>query len=1118
MGKEQRKRKRGGKRRTTSTRASDIAFLMQSNAERQFQRRQVPKAVLDETRLKIYPPRDQRRQIVAELKHRDPSTLIGEEWWQLGEFQIVEGLETNNESMMDEGATALLRGIQEFDSIKCKDALGWLHCYRRQDAVALFYIDQVVAAWPDSHDAWSLHGWANVGVGDAEAAIASLNRAGELASDPGGQQLVQWIQSGKPMQSIRNRLVLCKFGNSKLGVGGPYGDGQADIKNRILSMQQNLRRDPEDPASACALAGLYYEQSNTEAAKQTLEMAIHRNPDHVGARITLMIMRERLGEIEPGDDESAACVRHILEMEPDNFSAGVRMVAYHMHNEEHRHALELIERLRPVAERSQDEDGTDYANLLHMEAHYMRDRFENDARALKLWQRSIRAAPSGIGYSEMIATLLRLDRPGEARRAFSEARRGGLKLGNGKGLSRALQYAKRTNAEPLLMLEQAQYVAEVAGTRAGQHLLRRVWMARGKVPGSARERFASGVIMTSTHMLMPDMAAQAYESGWLGPNPATLMKAYYANALAIQGEWPKAGELIDKTEPDDLLSSTLLNMAAIQSMDRSRMAKTARATLKYVHEDLCANGDGPDNMEHTVLMLATMAPYLTPGDTDPFAQFMAEIEEEYGQSLQGKSILALIAYYRGDIVNAARAFIQLLWDGDNIRAPYDIHPPTFDNERIAVLSEDDFRLKTHRVAALCLRQARRTEHLEALIAFMRNWRGGEDGFWPALEVELALESGSTQAARAIEHKEPQQWCWKLAQARIAMHDGDLEKADALLPQIIEAAQETCSSIHPLGVTLSVAQALTAEREMINNRLEQARAQAQRAVKTDPSSVFAWQTIDKCLAAQGDSRLRREWLARGLEQFPGHPQLVGALVESLVDVGDVGAARTALARYRKDLAMRGEQLVGYRLGEWIAVDQLSRLQDAGNEWAWADGQAEPLRSWLQAAQITLGRGDELAAAYGLYAGKIGEHILLTRVMEPFRDAVGSSRKWCSEQYQDVARFLAGGCAPSIGVITRLFESAAHSMHPGEDALVTRFRQCVHRDMFGDRRILGSARFLRELRELGQMRNSVAHRGAHGLEETLWATRCVIHDGQPGLLFTVLDEPPEDFVEAGASVGS
>ena len=255
--------------------------------------------------------------------------------------------------------------------------------------------------------------------------------------------------------------------------------------------------------------------------------------------------------------------------------------------------------------------------------------------------------------------------------------------------------------------------------------------------------------------------------------------------------------------------------------------------------------------------------------------------------------------------------------------------------------------------------------------------------------------------------------------------------------------------------------------------------------------------------------RQTLIRDGLRRSPGHPALVAGLIESLVGDGDSESASVELEKFRPLLTERCASVVTFRLGELIAVDRLSKLTTKSDtpsttipSWPWLEKLQSPLRDWMHGAHLSLVRGEELAAAYGLYISKVAEYLLVLQIMEPFRNSMPDAHTLFSDRHRDAARFMGGGAPPSIGGIARLLDAASRSYRSSDDELTIRFREAISRGEFGDARRLRSPELVDQLLELGKARNSTAHLGDQDMASIKAATKCVVSDGQPGLLLSVL----------------
>ena len=92
-----------------------------------------------------YPRSALRLELINRLKSKPEDSRTGDDWWQLGEYQVVEGLSAGDESIINAGSQALMKGAHLSPAHPgCLLDLGWLLCYKGLDQMALFYLDKAV--------------------------------------------------------------------------------------------------------------------------------------------------------------------------------------------------------------------------------------------------------------------------------------------------------------------------------------------------------------------------------------------------------------------------------------------------------------------------------------------------------------------------------------------------------------------------------------------------------------------------------------------------------------------------------------------------------------------------------------------------------------------------------------------------------------------------------------------------------------------------------------------------------------------------------------------------------------------------------------------------------------
>ena len=348
-----------------------------------------------------------------------------------------------------------------------------------------------------------------------------------------------------------------------------------------------------------------------------------------------------------------------------------------------------------------------------------------------------------------------------------------------------------------------------------------------------------------------------------------------------------------------------------------------------------------------------------------------------------------------------------------------------------------------------------------------------NGDWLILEAEAYLSAGQLELASSIVTAMPEQPPKWLVMAKIAIARCEGDDADRLIALGL-ADQEAEKFNHPAGSPDALFRVLAASRALSNGEPEQSEDFAREAVRRDPTCADARVALDCALKGRSSESDRRALLKDGLRRSPGHPTLVTSLIESLVSDGELEHATDIFEKQKPLLIEHDAQLVSHRIGEFLAIDRLSRLEgrlateDDAKPWFWIEKVQPPVQEWLRGAHLSLLRGDELAAAYGLYVSKVAEFLLVTKIMAPFRDSLVSPHKLSSNRHRDVARYLSGGYAPSIGGIARLLDAASRRAQNSDDQLTSQFREAVSQGSFGDARVLMSKELIDLLIDLGKAR--------------------------------------------------
>jgi len=1033
---------------------------------------------------RAYPRGGAREALVDRLKIKPEETRTGDDWWQLGEYQIVQGLSAGDESAINAGSQALMKGAHLTPPhAGCQLDLGWLFCYKGLDQMALFYLDQATQVVPASRDVWSLRGWACIGTGSRDQAIDSFQKAVNLpGATPGDRDTLESLELGKSLESMRKDLVLRKFDDEVLRAR--HGDPKDAARSGVVQFKQLLQRTPGDIDLAHGLAYCHYLLDQWDHAEPLLLRIIGENAGHADALTLLGLISMKQGRAQ----QQRAYYQRAVNANPDHVLANTNLASLYQQENDFHGARPLL--LRAIEAADDDDPQLPVAWDLLGNSF---GAIEHDyAREAELHQRAIRLDPKRpLFHANLVVSLLGADRAKDAHRALQAAKSAGLNLPDQPLIEGLVRLYQDKTLHPGQYMQLIDELGPRLGWPALKPLVRRAWDRRDVVDED-RVAFLGTLGLMASRTGEHELALDIWRYGAALP-AGELFGLNLAVELATLGRIPEA-----------LAAAEVMSMHTPRSWTILGNVRRKAGLYKLALEAYRTALDKDERFLQPIAnAIAAAQEGLLADDLDPF---MDRLRTDWQDSCSAQSLLAQALVLQGRLESAAALFQTAIWNGPQIRTPDGIRGEGADAPDLSIFG--GAHTGDHYAGAKCFLELGRRALVLDLVAQLRSWPQWMNGDWLVLEAEVYLAEGELDRASAIVSAMKDQPPPRLVAAKIALRRHEFDEADRLIALGV-ADQQASGFNHPAGRLDALFRVLAANRALAQGEPELSEEFAREAVRRDPACADARVALVAALNGRASESDRRELLADGLRRSPGHSALVSALVESLASDGETELASSVFEQQRPLLIERGGQLVAHRLGEFLAVNRLSRLADrlamgdrADEAWAWLEAVASPVREWLRGAHLSLLRGDELAAAYGLYVSKVAEFLLVSKIMTPFRDSMPDPHTLWSDRHRDAARFMAGGVAPSIGGIARLLEAASKSFRSSDDELTVRFREAVSQGQFGDARRLRSQEFVDHLVALGKARNSTAHLGEQDLASLREATRCVIDGDRPGILFSAL----------------
>jgi tetratricopeptide (TPR) repeat protein len=1031
-----------------------------------------------------YPRSAVRQSVIDRLKTKAESERSGDDWWQLGEYQVIEGLASGDEGGINAGSEALMKGAhQSPPHAGCMLDLGWLLCYKGLDQMAVFYLDQAVKAVPNSRDAWSLRGWACVGAANREQAIVSFEKAANLPSATDvDRNTLSALRDGADLEKLRKDLVLSKFDDEILR--GRHGDPKEAARSGVIQFKQLLERKPGDLDLAYGLAYCHYVAGQLEHAEPLLLRVIGEKPEHADALTLLGLTSMKQDRPEQQREYYERAVR----ADPNHVLANTNLASMYQDKGDFHGARSML--LRAIASALPDDPHLPITfDLLGNSYGSIEYDFVKEA---ELHRQAITLDPKHpLFHANLIVALLSAGLAKDAHRALQVTKDARLALPNQSLVENLVRLYQDRTLHPYQYMQFVDQLSSGMGWPALKPLVKYAWDRRNAVDASERVDFLGALGLMASKTGDRGLALEIWRYGCTIPGGDSFSPNVVVELTSL-GRHSEAIDAAEKMSMDTPRSWTILGNTRFNAGQYKLALDAYRIALEKDERFLLPISNA----------IGAARTGLLGEELDPFIE---RLRADWQSSLKGASLMGQALVLQGKLTSAADCFHKAIWNDVDIRTPEDLWADERDAEDLSLFGEAS--LGDHYLAAKCFLELGRLDLLMPLVNKVSEWPKWMNGDWRILHAEACLAAGESDYAALIISKMTDQPPPRLVEAKVAIQSGDVEKADRLIESGLRV--ETAGDFnHPEGKPDAVFRALAAERALAAGNPELAEDLAREAIRRDPACVRARLALATALEGRGTEEERVSQIRDGLRRSPGHPSLLTALITSLISSGDTESAGEELERARPLLIERAASAVAYRLGESIAVDRLSRITPVAASssteippWSWLGQLQPPVRDWMRGANLSLTRGQELAAAYALYTSKVAEYLLVTKIMVPFRDSMPDAHTLTSERHRDAARFMGGGPPPSIGGIARLME-AARSYRSSDDELTVRFREAISSGRFGDALTLRGNELVGQLIDLGRARNSAAHLGDHNMAVLQAATKCVVSDGRPGLLLSVL----------------
>jgi tetratricopeptide (TPR) repeat protein len=1030
-----------------------------------------------------YPPAAERRKTVADIRSKPNTDRGPDEWWMLGEYLVYDGLMDEDDSLVNEGIQALTQGANHpTPSPACMLDLAWVLMHRNLDGMALPYLQRAVDLAPGSRDAWSLKALCHIGNSQREEAIASIKQALSLQSaTEGDRTLLKDLQAGKDLQEIRRAVILRKMGPDLLGFGRYSPQEEAKVTCHIVAPM--LASDPENEQLLYAVAHSRYVLAQYDKARPFLRQLIELKGGHAPAYTLLGLIAKKENEDR---EEERRQYENALSTDPDFLLALVNL-SYLLQDDGDFHAA------RPLLLRALEGDKTNpnYAIALDLygsNVGFIDDDFEQEAI---LHERAAKLDPHRpLFKANQIISLISAGKAKDARAVFQRFKQELRTVPNFDRLNVFVEAYTRELNHPYEYMRLIDACSGALGWKATAPLVKKAWAIRHRVALEEKLDFYGSIATFAHHSGLGELSLEAWEEGseLEGGEGFRLNIAVELADLGRQAEALEIAEREPKVQPRSwtVLGNIRMNNAlfgsAIEAY-RNAIQADEKFLLPYSNAIDCA--------------YKLRAPW----ELDDFVE---KLRQDWGDDLGAQLLLAQSLLMQGKSEQASEIFLASLSEDERFLSPDEVHERISDPEDLTVFSNPSN--DHHYLATQALLRSGNIQACTALLSAINQWPKWHNGDWSVLQAELLRQNGQyDDAISALEHMRDQPPP-HLTRALCYLDQGDITAARKSVNLALNDPKADGYN-HPEGRPDAVAEAIFALCDGNDLDFESSERHAKEAIVRDPGCLLARVAMAQTLRQQGREDEAAEVLEEASRRLPGNPEIVSLLVDVLISQGFVDKAADVLNGQRELLAENTAEIVGYRLGEIIAIAKFENSNhdapsSASEDWPWLSALEETYQRWLTAAHISFQKADDLRSAAVLYIGKVTEKALVDKVMKPFLAETRNASDLISDQYKDISRFLEGGRAPSIGGVVRLLKSAERPFRSSEENVVTVFRNFLKNQEQSSSLRLRNPSLINGLETLARLRNDAAHTEEPDADEIKQAIELVVKSNKPGIVLTSL----------------
>ncbi len=1041
------------------------------------------------THARSSPPRNIRNSTIARILNKKPSNRSGLEWWQLGEYQVINGLLDKDEAQIISGEESLLEGaLLDKPYPACLIDLGWIHLERGSIVQAKKYFLDATKADASSRDAWAFLGITEIATNNRDRAINAFQKAVSLLGETPHESDVETLNllqsSPEIPAALKTRTKVSKFSLDEIC------QFSQDDQAKAIRLMIDQALDTELPREQVKelldqLCGIEY--SGLSSLNRTIDACI-KSIEYLDTTYTphlyMGLAYKKLGK----KVLSLEAYKRCIEKNPACELAITNIADILLGNGRPREAYSYLLAFRdsgaPVT------SGNFYNNLGNAIAGLgmaIRDELDCREKALELDPKNPKTI---LNYVFSLLTN------GDLIKAKGLLFKYKKKIVSSLGADSIVIHEKLIEAmimitDPFGLLVTHDELLPILGSRDAAVFLVKAWENR-----ESFKEDSHSLEDTSECYRYPNFINElGIRCGHAG------LHQYSLKCWRELQRFP--GYKNASWNIPVALDAMGLHEEALEALKHASGICTRKNTITA---NLLSRSDPHHALEFYIRALSEDEPFLMPIENgfslakrlnrrDLYADFLKTLDRIDG--LTEKTILySQIKMEQGFYDEACFLLESILVRSDNYidikQLGNEIKGSSADLTLFGERASDEVYKK---LAYLYILNSQ-FQKLSALLEKVGQWDIDLDGDWRIIEsIALSIQERTQEAIDSIQGMRNQPPP-HLAKSFALLTSGDLDAAMAELIQLDEFEDDIDGYSFPLCVPSAFKQSLISLHYLRNENIEKAYEHAQRAIGIDPSSHWVTDVYIKALDGTRGLASVSDYLLNLHSNAPGNIKLLRRLIMSLAHELRVAECKEVIQNLKQT---HGQSYANQVDDLFQLVEILSRRQEERAlpvtlpEWSChLDTQGRKLLEDI----VEIQSSSNNRTGYSLLISRFSEYLLRQYFFLPLASLVDPSECVAWKWAQNASSYLLDRTQrpPTLGDIISLIKTMAHSGNQS-DSYIRMLRDAAYQLPIDFRQIF-SYDFVGRLCQLRDYRNCVVHAEDPSTDDLEFVTLFVFGGDQLG----------------------